>query len=188
MAYINTNYDENAYIVGDDKFDVHEITAVEKKPEEPIVEEDLEYKRMIELMRNAYQKLDSLPLSFGLPAYSDSLEDGFVENKFKLHFKDAMRAMRLHDLSSIQEDSYDELMVENRMVYYALRRFRTTASAFFKFSTAIDGKTVDKTKVPQMLKEIMDEYEDEFKKYKGHAASLWSIDHNNLTGRANRDE
>lgn len=188
MAYINTNYDEHANIAGDDKFDVYEVTHVDKKEpvEEPPAEDNSEYEHKMTIMRNAYQKLDSLPLTFGLPAYTDSLEDSFVENKFKLHLKDAMRALRLRDLSSIEEDSYDELIVENRVVYFALRRFRMTASAFFKFSTAIDGKTVDKTKVPQMLKDIMNEFEDEYKKYIGHASGLWSIEHSNLTGRSNR--
>ena len=36
-------------------------------------------KRKYSMLRNAYQKLDNLPLSFGLPAYSDDIDDQTIE-------------------------------------------------------------------------------------------------------------
>lgn len=153
-------------------------------------EEKSEHTRRIELMRNVYQKLDNLPLSFGLPAYSSNITDEMVENKFGIHLKDAMREMRISSINdTIEEGSYDEYMVENRILYYALRSFRFSASVFFKFSTAIDGKTVDKTKIPEFLKDLFDELQDEYNKYKGkNSGNMWTIKDTNLTGRSNRDD
>lgn len=132
--------------------------------------------RSIYLMKNAYQKLDSLPLAFGLPAYSDDVSDEFVENKFGIDFLDSLREMKIKDVNSIEENSYDEMIFEHRIVYHALKRFRNSSSVFFKFSTAIDGKTVDKTKIPQTLSSILKEYEDEYSEYKGmHCGSLWNM-------------
>lgn len=132
--------------------------------------------RSITLIRNAYQKLDSLPLGFGLPSYSNDLSDEFIYNKFGIDIKDTLREMGITDIDTIQENSYDEMIIENRIVYHAIKRFRHSAAIFFKFSTAIDGKTVDKTKIPQMLSSILKEYEDEYSKYKSHnCGSLWQM-------------
>lgn len=148
-----------------------------------------ERQRRIKIMRNAYEKLDNLPLSFGMPAYSEEISDEVIENRFKLNLKDAMRRMKITNISDITEDSMEELVLENQVVLAALKKFRLTSTAFFKFSTAIDGKTVDKTKVAQFLKDAIDELEDEFKKYKsGNCGMLWTVDDTNLTGRSNRDE
>lgn len=137
---------------------------------------DIEKERKVEIIRNSYQKLDNLPLGFGLPAYSDSLEDDFVLSKFSVDIKDSMREMGIVDVTTIPENSQMEMIFENRIVYHALKRFRNSASLFFKFSTAIDGKTIDKTKIPEMLNEILKEYDDEYKAYNGaNCGSLWNM-------------
>lgn len=147
---------------------------IEETPDEEI---DIEKVRKVEILRNAYQKLDSLSLGFGLPAYSDNIEDDFILSKFRTDIKDTMREMKISDITNIQEDSYQEMIFENRIVYHALKRFRNSASLFFKFSTAIDGKTVDKTKIPEMLGKILKDYDDEYKKYKGsNCAGLWQME------------
>lgn len=139
---------------------------------------DPEYARKIEILRNSYRKLDSLPLGFGIPAYDDSITDGMVDKLFGLDLSDALREMRMN-VTDVESNSYTEMMVENRVVYYAIRRFRLSASVFFKFSTATDGKTVDKTGIPKMLNTILAEYNAEFKSWRGNnAGSLW-----NMTGR-----
>lgn len=144
--------------------------------DEVIEEVDIRKKRKVEILRNSYQKLDNLPLGFGLPSYSDTIEDDFILNKFGIDIKDAMREMKIVDIMSIPEDSLEEMILENRIVYHALKRFRNSSSLFFKFSTAIDGKTVDKTKIPEMLSKILKEYDDEYKKYKGaNCGSLWNM-------------
>lgn len=131
--------------------------------------------RSINIMRNAYQKLDNLPLGFGLPAYSDDMDDIFISNKFGIDYKDTIREMKI-GADDIEEDSYDEMIMENRIVYHALKRFRNSASVFFKFSTSIDGKTVDKTKIPQMIGNIIDEYDKEYSEYKGsNCGSIWQM-------------
>lgn len=128
----------------------------------------------IKIMRHAYQKLDALPLGFGLPSYSDNMTDEEVSRYFSLDLSDTLRESKI-TISTIGEDSYDEMMIENRVVYHALKRFRLTSATFFKFSTATDGKTVDKTNVPKMLKQIMDEYDAEYKSWKSKGASgIWN--------------
>lgn len=126
------------------------------------------------ILRNAYMKLDSLPLSFGLPAYDDEIPDDVIEKYFRVDLADTIRETRL-SIEDIVEDSVDEMIFENRIVYHALRRFRLTASVFFKFSTAVDGKTIDKTQIPKMLSTILKEYEDEYSKWKlGSIGNLWN--------------
>lgn len=128
----------------------------------------------IVLMRHAYQKLDGLPLGFGLPEYSEDIDNETVKKFFSLDLSDTMREIQV-DISMIQEGSLDEMMVENRIVYHALRRFRFTASTFFKFSTATDGKTVDKTMIPKMLKDLIDEYDKEYKEWRSRSSgSIWT--------------
>lgn len=137
--------------------------------------------RKINIMRNAYQKLDALPLGFGLPQYDPTIDDETVEKYFSVNLSDTLRESGIVDINSIEENSYDEMILENRVVYHALKRFRLTAATFFKFSTATDGKTVDKTNIPKMLKQIIDEYDDEYKSWKGkNAGKLW-----NRTGTLN---
>jgi hypothetical protein len=137
--------------------------------EQTIVEQ-----RKYKILRNAYMKLDSLPLSFGIPKYDDEISDDVIEKYFKVDLADTLRETRL-DIADIEDDSIDEMYFENRIVYHALKRFRLTASAFFKFSTAVDGKTVDKTQIPKILATILQDYEDEYRQWRlGNVGSLWN--------------
>lgn len=138
-------------------------------PEQNAVEE-----RKYKILRNAYMKLDSLPLSFGIPSYDEDMSDELVEKYFKVDLADTLRETRLN-IDDIEDNSIDEMYFENRIVYHALKRFRLTASVFFKFSTAVDGKTIDKTQIPKMLALILKEYEDEYKQWRlGHIGRLWN--------------
>lgn len=128
----------------------------------------------IEILKNVYRKLDSLPLSFGIPVYNDKVTDEELEKYFGIDIQDTIREMRL-DIANVPEDSLDEMIVENRTLYHALRRYRLSASAYFKFSTAVDGKTIDKTQIPKMLSQIISEYDSEFKKWRsGSLAKTWN--------------
>ena len=139
-----------------------------------IGEVSVEEARKIKIMRHAYQKLDGLPLGFGLPEYSEDMDDETVSKYFSLDLSDALRESGV-SIDTLAEDSYDEMIIENRVVYHALKRFRLTSATFFKFSTATDGKTVDKTNVPKMLKQLIDEYDAEYSSWKGrNAGSVWS--------------
>ena len=138
-------------------------------PEQTITEQ-----RRYKILRNAYMKLDSLPLSFGIPAYDDEISDDVIEKYFRVDLADTLRETGLN-VEDIEENSKDEMYFENRIVYHALKRFRLTASAFFKFSTAVDGKTVDKTQIPKILATVIKEYEDEYKQWRlGSIGSLWN--------------
>ena len=139
-----------------------------------MAEQTVVEKRKYKILRNAYMKLDSLPLSFGIPSYDEEIPDGVIEKYFKVDLADTLRETRLN-IEDIEDNSIDEMYFENRIVYHALKRFRLTASVFFKFSTAVDGKTIDKTQIPKMLATIIKEYEDEYSKWRlGSIGSLWN--------------
>lgn len=138
-------------------------------PEQTIVNE-----KKYKILRNAYMKLDSLPLSFGMPAYDDEIQDDVIEKYFRVDLADTLRETGLN-IEDVEDNSKDEMYLENRIVYHALKRFRLSASAFFKFSTAVDGKTVDKTQIPKILATIIKEYEDEYRQWRlGNIGSLWN--------------
>lgn len=131
-------------------------------------------KKKYKILRNAYMKLDNLPLSFGMPAYDDDLPDNVVEKYFRTDLADTLRETRIA-IEDIEENSVDEMQFENRIVYHALRRFRLSATAFFKFSTAVDGKTIDKTQIPKILSTLIAEYDAEYKSWRlGSIGSLWN--------------
>lgn len=119
----------------------------------------------IRILKNVYRKLDGMMLSFGIPRYSDDILDDEFEDYVGMSLNDTMRELRLASLDSIDEMSIAEYHIENRCVYHKLRAFRNSASIFFKFSTAVDGKTVDKSMIPKMINEIIKEYDNEWKKW-----------------------
>lgn len=157
----------------DENVEVTEPTEPTDEQEE-VTEYTDEEKKKYYILRNAYQKLDSLPLSFGLPVYSDDIDDQTIEKYFRTDLADTLRETRL-TIGEIDDDSIDEMYFENRIVYHALRRFRLSAAVFFKFSTAVDGKTIDKTNIPKMLATILAEYEAEYKQWRlGHIGNIWT--------------
>jgi hypothetical protein len=87
----------------------------------------------IKILKNVYKKLDGLPLGFGLPAYSEDIPDATIEAALGIDLDDTMREIRAK-INDIETDSYDELNIECRTIYYALCRYRLSASIFFKFS------------------------------------------------------
>jgi hypothetical protein len=117
----------------------------------------------IVILRNVFKKLDNMSLSFGMPIYSDDLSDSEVERYVGMSLDDTMRELRIQNLDGIDEMSIAEYHIENRCVYHKLRLFRNSASIFFKFSTAVDGKTVDKSMIPKMINEMLKEYDTEWK-------------------------
>ena len=161
MADLEENVEVTDPVVDDTtNGDVNEYTDAEK--------------RKYSMLRNAYQKLDNLPLSFGLPAYSDDIDDQTIERYFRTDLADTLRETQI-TIEEIDDGSKDEMYFENRIVYHALKRFRLSASVFFKFSTAVDGKTIDKTNIPKMLASILQEYEAEYKQWRlGHVGNIWN--------------
>lgn len=134
--------------------------------------------REIAIMRDAYGKLDNMPLSFGIPRYNDEMSDADVSKYMGGDLKDVMRELGVKDLGGVVEMSTEELHVENRIVYHALRRFRHSASVFFKFSTAVDGKTVDKQQIPKMIAEMLKDYEKEWTNWRRTLSSgqIWQME------------
>jgi hypothetical protein len=119
----------------------------------------------IKILRNVYQKLDGMMLSFGMPIYNKDLVDEEIERYVGMSLNDTMRELRLTSLDEVGEMSIAEYHIENRCVYHKLRILRNSASIFFKFSTAVDGKTIDKSMIPKMINEMIKEYDDEWKKW-----------------------
>lgn len=135
----------------------------------------------IKILKNVYQKLDGMVLSFGMPAYNASLSNDDIERYVGMSLNDTLRELRLTDLSSVGEMSIAEYHIENRCVYHKLRSLRNSASIFFKFSTAVDGKTVDKSMIPKMINEMIKEYDNEWKRWLADggmtgstASTVWS--------------
>lgn len=119
----------------------------------------------INILRNVYRKLDGMMLSFGMPMYNDDITDNDIEKYVGMSLNDTMREIGLSNLNDIEEMSSAEYHIENRCVYHKLRSLRNSASIFFKFSTAVDGKTVDKSMIPKMINEMIKEYDSEWKKW-----------------------
>lgn len=119
----------------------------------------------INILRNVYRKLDGMMLSFGMPMYSDEMSDDDIERYVGMPLNDTMRELRLTNIDDIDEMSMAGYHIENRCVYHKLRLLRNSASIFFKFSTAVDGKTVDKSMIPKMINEMIKEYDNEWRKW-----------------------
>lgn len=130
-------------------------------PEEPKIPDT----HRIKILRNVYQKLDGIMLSFGMPAYNTDMTGDDIERYVGMSLNDTMRELRIPTLDSIGEMTIAEYHIENRCVYHKLRSLRNSASIFFKFSTAVDGKTIDKSMIPKMINEMIKEYDTEWKKW-----------------------
>ena len=158
----------------DDSDDVNINSGVSSVDEQ--AELSYEDAEKIKILRNVYIKLDGLPLSFGIPAYDDSIDSETIMKYFRTDLADTIRETGI-SIADIPEDSKIEMYFENRIVYHALKRFRMSATAFFKFSTAVDGKSIDKTQVPKMLAQLIAEYEEEYKTWRlGNIGKLWNME------------
>lgn len=123
------------------------------------------------IIENVREKMYQLPFEF---------ED---DGKFDIapSLKDAMREMGIRDIRSIRPNSDTELYLELRTLWYVLLRFRNSASTNFKYKTGVnDGKSVDKTDIPKIIKDIMDDIDDQFKywqttSYTGTTGALWNM-------------
>lgn len=117
----------------------------------------------MEICDNVLDKLDSLPLDLNI---SDlDIVPCLV---------DAQREMGISDLSVIDITSANALYLEIRTQWYMLGRIRISKALDFKYSTGVDGKTIDKTNVPNMIGIIMDDLDDKFTKWFTTASSVSS--------------
>lgn len=141
----------------------------------------------ISILRNVYKKLDGMMLSFGMPAYSDDISDDDIERYVGISLDDTMRELNINGLDIIEEKSLSEYHIENRCVYHKLRMLRNSASIFFKFSTAVDGKTVDKSMIPKMINEMIKEYDDEWKKWLSDGGLSGAGSNSGIWGRSSNE-
>lgn len=117
------------------------------------------------LLSNIMDKISQLSVSFDIT--SDSL--------LLPSLNDAVREMKISDITSVEQDSDTELYLELRSVYWFLFRCRNSSSVNFKYSTgSLDGKAVDKTKVVEEIDKIMKSINDQFTQWRSTTANLSS--------------
>lgn len=123
------------------------------------------------IITNVMEKMHQLPLEF----------DDAGEFDIEPSLNDAMREMGIRDIRSVHSYSDTELFLELRTLWYVLLRYRNSASVNFKYKTGVnDGKSVDKTDIPKILKSIMDDLDDQFQQwrmtsYSGTTGSTWNM-------------
>ena len=59
----------------------------------------------ITILRNVYKKLDNMTLSFGMPVYSNEIDDAEIERYLGITLDDTMRELRLSSIDDIMEMS-----------------------------------------------------------------------------------
>lgn len=121
---------------------------------------------MIELCARVSDKLGDLDEYLN---YTDADIEPCIE--------DARREMKIPSITQVDMDSEECLQLECRSAWRMLRKIRISTSKYFKYSTGVDGKSVDKTMVSRRIGEIMEEMEMEFKDYRQtrSTGSIWNI-------------
>ena len=118
----------------------------------------------LDIMKNVYRKLSGMMVAFDIPEYNPDMPPEMVEKYIGGDYNDAIRDMGVN-LDNVDKGSTMELAIETKTIIFALRRFKATTAVWFKFSTAVDGKTVDKTKVFEAIDATIKDYENEYKDY-----------------------
>ena len=118
----------------------------------------------LDIMKNVYRKLSGMMVAFDIPEYNPDMPPEMVEKYIGGDYNDAIRGMGVN-LDNVDKGSTMELAIETKTIIFALRRFKATTAVWFKFSTAVDGKTVDKTKVFEAIDATIKDYENEYKDY-----------------------
>ena len=116
----------------------------------------------LDIMKNVYRKLSGMMVAFDIPEYNPDMPPEMVEKYIGGDYNDAIRDMGVN-LDNVDKGSTMELAIETKTIIFALRRFKATTAVWFKFSTAVDGKTVDKTKVFEAIDATIKDYENEDK-------------------------
>ena len=115
-------------------------------------------------MKNVYRKLSGMMVAFDIPEYDPDMSPEMVEKYIGGDYNDAIRDMGVN-LDNVDKGSTMELAIETKTIIFALRRFKATTAVWFKFSTAVDGKTIDKTKVFEAIDTTIKDYEKEYQDY-----------------------
>lgn len=118
----------------------------------------------LDIMKNVYRKLSGMMVAFDIPEYDPDMPSEMVEKYIGGDYNDAIRDIGVN-LDNVDKGSTMELAIETKTIIFALRRFKATTAVWFKFSTAVDGKTVDKTKVFEAIDATIKDYEKEYQGY-----------------------
>jgi DNA replication protein DnaC len=110
--------------------------------------------QMDSIVLNVTDKLDQLSIEFSMDS------DDVIKC-----VNDALRDMRISDISSVHENSDVELYVEIRAQWYALGRIRNSTSLNFKYNTGNDGKAVDKSMIPEMVNKAMNQLDRQYQSW-----------------------
>jgi hypothetical protein len=106
------------------------------------------------VLSNVQEKLDDLGIQFA----ASPTTVGSCLN-------DTLRELRISDITAV-DDPVAELQIENRTLWWYLKRKRIGLSTSFKYSTGGDAEQVDKTMVPKMIGTVMHDIDLEFKKWR----------------------
>jgi hypothetical protein len=117
----------------------------------------------MEICDNVLDKLDNLPLDLSI-----------TDLDIVPCLIDAQREMGISDLSVIDITSANALYLEIRTQWYMLGRIRISKALDFKYSTGVDGKTIDKTSVSKAIGMVMDDLDVKFNQWFTTASSVSS--------------
>jgi len=109
------------------------------------------------ILTNVLDKLDQLPIKFSI-----------TDTDIVPALEDTIRELGISDVSLIT-DLKTELYVELRTEYWMLHRLKNSQSLNFKYSTSVDGRSIDKTEIPKMIQETMDDLEVKFNTWRAES-------------------
>ncbi len=121
------------------------------------------------ILSNVYEKLQQIPAQLN-----------FTANDIEPSLNDALRQLGIGTIEQIQPNSKTELFVELCTQWWMLHRVRSSVSMYFKYSTGEDGKSVDKTKIPNAIADMMDDIALmisgwNFTAHSGTTGSIWNM-------------
>lgn len=116
---------------------------------------------------NVLDKLDQLPIKFNI-----------TDTDIAPALNDALREMGIVDCTTIA-DANTEFYVELRTEYWMLHRFKNSESLNFKYNTSIHGRSIDKTEIPKIIQNTMNDLDLKFTTWSSNknksSSGMWAM-------------
>jgi hypothetical protein len=106
------------------------------------------------ILTNVLDKLDQMPVKFDI-----------TDTDIAPAYNDALREMGIGDIGDVTNLT-TEFYIELRTEYWMLHRLKNSQSLNFKYSTSVDGRSVDKTDIPKVIQKTMDDLDLKFNTWK----------------------
>lgn len=97
------------------------------------------------ILINVLDKLDQMPIKFNI-----------TDTDIAPALNDTLREMSIADIADVA-DMQTEFYIELRTEYWMLHRLKNSQSLNYKYSTSVDGRSVDKTDIPRVIQATMDD-------------------------------